>query len=49
VPAGEEMADFIFRQLQKGDVVLFMSNGDFSGMPARLIEKLKKNQTINLS
>ena len=41
LPAGEEMADFIFRHLQKGDVVLFMSNGDFAGTPARLVGKLK--------
>lgn len=40
VPAGEEMADFIAGQLQKGDVILVMSNGDFSGMPSRLIDKL---------
>jgi UDP-N-acetylmuramate: L-alanyl-gamma-D-glutamyl-meso-diaminopimelate ligase len=43
LPAGEEMADFIFQRLQDGDVVLFMSNGDFAGTPVRLVAKLKNN------
>jgi len=40
VPAGSEMANFIARQLQTGDVVLFMSNGDFGGTPALLASRL---------
>lgn len=36
VPAGNEMANFIARQLAPGDVVLFMSNGDFGGTPGLL-------------
>jgi len=40
VPAGDEMANFIIQQSTRGDVILFMSNGDFFGMPSRLVEKL---------
>lgn len=40
VPAGEEMANFIFQHIARGDVILFMSNGDFSGMPALFAKKL---------
>jgi UDP-N-acetylmuramate: L-alanyl-gamma-D-glutamyl-meso-diaminopimelate ligase len=40
VPTGEEMANYILRQLDQGDIVLFMSNGDFAGMPSVLAEKL---------
>jgi UDP-N-acetylmuramate: L-alanyl-gamma-D-glutamyl-meso-diaminopimelate ligase len=40
VPAGDEMANFIIQHIERGDVVLFMSNGDFSGMPALFAEKL---------
>ncbi len=40
VPSGEEMANHIWRHLKKGDVLLFMSNGDFEGTPALLIDKL---------
>jgi UDP-N-acetylmuramate: L-alanyl-gamma-D-glutamyl-meso-diaminopimelate ligase len=40
VPAGEEMANFIVQHIVRGDIILFMSNGDFSGMPSRLVEKL---------
>ncbi len=38
---GEEMANHILSQLRSGDLVLFMSNGDFGGTPARLVQKLK--------
>ncbi len=41
VATGEEMAHHILSQLHKGDVVLFMSNGDFGGTPALLVQKLK--------
>ncbi len=44
VPTGDEMVNFIARNLKRGDVVLFMSNGDFAGMPGRLIDKLKTKQ-----
>jgi UDP-N-acetylmuramate: L-alanyl-gamma-D-glutamyl-meso-diaminopimelate ligase len=40
IPAGEEMANFIIHYIEKGDIVLFMSNGDFAGMPSLLVEKL---------
>jgi UDP-N-acetylmuramate: L-alanyl-gamma-D-glutamyl-meso-diaminopimelate ligase len=40
VPPGDEMANFIIQHSTRGDVILFMSNGDFSGMPSRLVEKL---------
>ena len=40
VPAGDEMANFIIHHIERGDVILFMSNGDFSGMPALFLEKL---------
>ena len=40
VPAGDEMANFIFQHTARGDVILFMSNGDFSGMPALFAQKL---------
>jgi UDP-N-acetylmuramate: L-alanyl-gamma-D-glutamyl-meso-diaminopimelate ligase len=40
VPAGEEMANFIIQHIVRGDIILFMSNGDFSAMPSRLVEKL---------
>lgn len=38
---GEEMANYILSQLREGDLVLFMSNGDFGGTPALLVQKLK--------
>lgn len=38
---GEDMAHHILSQLRTGDVVLFMSNGDFGGTPAKLVQKLK--------
>ncbi|NUO82347.1 UDP-N-acetylmuramate:L-alanyl-gamma-D-glutamyl-meso-diaminopimelate ligase [candidate division KSB1 bacterium] len=41
LPTGEQMTNHILSQLRKGDVVLFMSNGDFGGTPALLIQKLK--------
>jgi UDP-N-acetylmuramate: L-alanyl-gamma-D-glutamyl-meso-diaminopimelate ligase len=40
MPAGAEMANYIIQYLKRGDIVLFMSNGDFSGMPTLLVEKL---------
>jgi UDP-N-acetylmuramate: L-alanyl-gamma-D-glutamyl-meso-diaminopimelate ligase len=40
-PTGEEMANFLLRQTAPGDILLFMSNGDFGGTPALLIHKLK--------
>ena len=48
IPLGDQMAEFISSQLQPGDVVLFMSNGDFAGMPARLIEKLESHLNVPL-
>ncbi|MDZ7269795.1 MAG: UDP-N-acetylmuramate:L-alanyl-gamma-D-glutamyl-meso-diaminopimelate ligase [candidate division KSB1 bacterium] len=47
VPAGSEMANFIARQLQAGDVVLFMSNGDFGGTPALLASRLQSAAAAN--
>jgi UDP-N-acetylmuramate: L-alanyl-gamma-D-glutamyl-meso-diaminopimelate ligase len=41
MPTGEEMADYLLRHTAPGDIVLFMSNGDFGGTPALLINKLK--------
>ncbi|MEK7728544.1 MAG: UDP-N-acetylmuramate:L-alanyl-gamma-D-glutamyl-meso-diaminopimelate ligase [candidate division KSB1 bacterium] len=38
---GEDMANHILSQLREGDLVLFMSNGDFGGTPAKLAQKLK--------
>ena len=40
MPAGAEMANFIVQHIERGDVILFMSNGDFCGMPALFVEKL---------
>jgi UDP-N-acetylmuramate: L-alanyl-gamma-D-glutamyl-meso-diaminopimelate ligase len=40
VPAGEEMANFIIQHIEGGDIILFMSNGDFAGMPSLLVERL---------
>ncbi|MGH7497113.1 MAG: UDP-N-acetylmuramate:L-alanyl-gamma-D-glutamyl-meso-diaminopimelate ligase [bacterium] len=40
-PTGEAMADYLFRHAVPGDILLFMSNGDFGGTPALLINKLK--------
>ncbi|MCG3120126.1 MAG: UDP-N-acetylmuramate--L-alanyl-gamma-D-glutamyl-meso-2,6-diaminoheptandioate ligase [bacterium] len=40
VPTGDEMANFIIQQIKRDDIILFMSNGDFSGMPALFVEKL---------
>jgi UDP-N-acetylmuramate: L-alanyl-gamma-D-glutamyl-meso-diaminopimelate ligase len=42
---GEDMANHILSQLREGDLVLFMSNGDFGGTPARLVKKLKAGST----
>ncbi len=46
VPIGEEMANFIIQHLARGDVVVFMSNGDFAGMPSLLAEKLNAGAVI---
>lgn len=46
VPIGEEMANFIIQHLARGDVVVFMSNGDFAGMPSLLAEKLGSGAVI---
>ncbi len=40
VPAGDEMANFIIQHIARGDVILFMSNGDFSGMPTLFAERI---------
>jgi len=40
VTAGEDMINFIIQHIARGDIVLFMSNGDFSGMPSLLVEKI---------
>lgn len=40
IPTGDEMANFIIQQIKRDDIILFMSNGDFSGMPALFVEKL---------
>ena len=39
-PAGEEMLAFLLQNRQDGDVFVFMSNGDFAGMPDRLLDAL---------
>ncbi len=39
-PAGDEMANFIIQHIARGDIILFMSNGGFSGTPALFVEKL---------
>jgi UDP-N-acetylmuramate: L-alanyl-gamma-D-glutamyl-meso-diaminopimelate ligase len=46
VPVGDEMANFIIQQLERSDVVVFMSNGDFAGMPSVLAEKLRSGVVI---
>ncbi|MDZ7305263.1 MAG: UDP-N-acetylmuramate:L-alanyl-gamma-D-glutamyl-meso-diaminopimelate ligase [candidate division KSB1 bacterium] len=46
VPPGEEMANFIIQDLAKGDIILFMSNGDFAGTPSLLVEKLNSGVVI---
>jgi UDP-N-acetylmuramate: L-alanyl-gamma-D-glutamyl-meso-diaminopimelate ligase len=42
VPAGDEMTNYIIQYLERGDIILFMSNGDFSGVPTLLVEKLAR-------
>ncbi len=37
LPANSEMLDFLKTNLESGDVVLFMSNGDFHGIPEKLL------------
>lgn len=37
LPADFEMAEFLKGQLKSGDIVLFMSNGDFHGIPEKLL------------
>jgi UDP-N-acetylmuramate: L-alanyl-gamma-D-glutamyl-meso-diaminopimelate ligase len=46
VSIGEEMANFIIQHLERGDAVVFMSNGDFAGMPSVLAEKLRAGVVI---
>jgi UDP-N-acetylmuramate: L-alanyl-gamma-D-glutamyl-meso-diaminopimelate ligase len=46
VPIGEEMANFIIQHLARGDIVVFMSNGDFAGMPSLLAQKLSAGAVI---
>jgi UDP-N-acetylmuramate: L-alanyl-gamma-D-glutamyl-meso-diaminopimelate ligase len=38
---GEVMANYLLQRTAQGDILLFMSNGDFGGTPALLINKLK--------
>jgi UDP-N-acetylmuramate: L-alanyl-gamma-D-glutamyl-meso-diaminopimelate ligase len=40
LPAGDEMTDFLAKELKTGDVVLFMSNGDFQQVPKKLLNIL---------
>jgi UDP-N-acetylmuramate: L-alanyl-gamma-D-glutamyl-meso-diaminopimelate ligase len=37
LPANTEMLDFLRLHLQRDDIVLFMSNGDFHGIPDKLL------------
>ncbi|HEX9652797.1 MAG TPA: UDP-N-acetylmuramate:L-alanyl-gamma-D-glutamyl-meso-diaminopimelate ligase, partial [bacterium] len=37
VPPNSEMLDFLKSQLESGDIALFMSNGDFHGIPEKLL------------
>lgn len=39
-PLGEPMLGLLEREVEKGDVVLFMSNGDFGGMVERFVGRL---------
>ncbi len=39
--AGEEMANYLWQHAAANDILLFMSNGDFEGTPALLIDKLQ--------
>jgi UDP-N-acetylmuramate-alanine ligase len=40
MPPNSEMLKFLQDHVRAGDVVLFMSNGDFNQMPAKLLEAM---------
>lgn len=40
----QDMLDFLQENLRKGDIVLFMSNGDFNQIPNKLITQLKTSR-----
>lgn len=40
-PANSKMVSFLKRQLVPGDIVVFMSNGDFNQIPKQLVHEIK--------
>lgn len=44
-PSTGELLEEILRRCRTGDVILFMSNGSFDNLPARLVEKLRSVRT----
>lgn len=41
LPANQEMVAFLKTNVHPGDIVLFMSNGDFHQLPQKLVDELK--------
>jgi UDP-N-acetylmuramate: L-alanyl-gamma-D-glutamyl-meso-diaminopimelate ligase len=42
LPPDSRMLEFLTEQLMPGDVVIFMSNGDFNQIPKQLVKELKR-------
>lgn len=40
LPANDEMVDYLANKVEKNDLLLFMSNGDFNQIPEKLLAKL---------
>jgi len=48
LPANHEMVSFLRHHVQTGDIVLFMSNGDFQQIPQKLVDELKQAESEHL-
>ncbi len=45
-PLGEAMLELLGAEVQQGDILLFMSNGDFGGVPDRLMQKWAERRSV---
>ena len=43
----DNIVEFIMRSIDKGDIILLMSNGDFSGLAKKLSSSLKKRMIVD--
>jgi len=46
IPDAQYLKEFVLRGISSGDVVLFMSNGDFGGIQREIFDALGKRRII---